>query len=131
LGLVTSHSEGGEQKKPLLNKTTSSPLEAMTIWRLKQMMGRNKPTQICLGLGLFCAAVLGFFVARQAPPLLSILLAYLGGLMFALALALQVSYDLPYAWVEKNLGVSHELYMKTLQVLAVFLGGLIGLASFA
>jgi hypothetical protein len=107
---------------PLLTSSTLSAVKAMFHWRFRQMIYRNPLTQICLALAILSALLPGFVAFSQGPLFVAILSAYLTGTLLATALSFQVAYDLSYAWLERNLGVSHDRYMTTLMTLAILIG---------
>ena len=110
------------QIKTLLPQKPMTAQKTMFLWRIQQLLFRNRLTQICVGLSVLFMALTFYASLSQAPLFVLILSNFIGGLLIASAMAFQLSADLEYSWVEKNLGISHEEYLKALLTTSTTIG---------
>jgi hypothetical protein len=117
----TLSGRGNKKPRALLTRLYASPLTTMCVWRIKQMLFRDKSTALLLGLALVTALLNGYWTQQGAPLVMSVVLGYFTGLLSAAALILRGAADCRSLWIEKNCGVSHTLFLQTLQVLALII----------
>jgi hypothetical protein len=120
-----------QHTRPLLGEASKPALFTLMLWRLKQMIFRIKSTRILLSCALLLALGNGLWSTQGVPPLLTLVLAYFTGLLSAAALILCIAEDCRSLWIERNCGVSHELYLRALQLLAGCIGSATALLSAA
>ena len=96
----------------------------MIAWRLRQLLFRNRLTQVCLAITLVFTLLAGFLITRQAPYFVLVFAAMVSGIFLSLTLAFQLQDDLSYAWAERCLGVSHAEVIATFETM----GGILGLS---
>ncbi len=116
-------------KSPLLKSANASPLKILMSWRLKQMLYRNRLTQSTLIIAAVTACLTGSIAFVKLPLFVAILNSFLASVLAATAMSFQIADDLGYAWAERNLGVSHEIYTKALARIALLIGLAIGICS--
>jgi hypothetical protein len=95
---------------------------ALTRWRLRQILGRNRLTRLCLALAVPFVAAATLAAARAAPPFVPAAAGLAAGLLVAFALAFQMAEDLEHAWLERGFGISHADFVATYERLALALG---------
>ena len=114
-------------KRGLLTQKKHTPVEAMFLWRIKQILLRNKQSQLCLFVSILFV-LLVFYLGYTNKPFLFVLSASLsGGLFIGFAFSLQIAADFQTVWLEKNSGVSHDNYLKVLRQIGFCLGSAIGI----
>ncbi len=120
-----------EQVKDLVGETSGSrsALMVMVRWRLLQMLRRNRTTRLCLGIAAMFGLIAIYSAIRGAPPAAMLMSAFASGVFLATAMAFQLAEDLQYAWAERCLGVSHELFVKTYYVIGALLSISFGLVT--
>ena len=102
----------------LQKKLSSRRLSVLCFWRLKQMTYKNDGAQKAMMLAFLTALAHSMISPNQHGLFGHWLLAFCSGLLFALALIFQCSFDLRYSAFEKSLGVSHQEYQITLILLS-------------
>ena len=119
--------EDQTSNKSILRDRAYSAANVLLIWRLRQILGRNRLAQVFIFSSMIFSAFL-LVLSNPIEPFV-VFLCMLSGLQMAFALSFQVASDLSYSWIEKNLGVSHELYLATLFKLSMILGSMSGIIS--
>lgn len=108
----------GISQSPLLTNS-SNRNRVLLHWRIKQIVFRNQLTQITL----LCALVFYFFylilINWNAPPLILLVMGLIATLFVTSAICIQISEDLAYCWLEKHLGVDHDLYLRTITLICL------------
>ncbi len=127
LGLTAGLSllpEGAETK---IRRRTARPPKsitaALTTWRWRQMLTRNRATRTALVSTLPFVALAALAGARGAPLFVAVVAGLICGILAASTLSFQVAEDLANAWVERGFGVSHDQFVKSYQWLGARLGG--------
>ena len=117
-------SPGGRQENPdasrgsnLLSKTASSPFKALVSWKLAGLLWRHHSCRICLAMGAVTSSLLLLISKFNHPA--AFLVAFMTGIFVSCALILQISSDLECSWFEKNLGVSHDLWMASVTAISL------------
>ena len=118
---------GNPFQNSLLTMPPNFIFDVMVSWRVSYMLKRNRISQICLLVGVLVC--LSLMILPKIVEPMAVFIALLSGLMWAFAFCYQISLDLEYSWIEKNLGVSHNSYMTMLLKIALLLGLGIGLLA--
>lgn len=113
-----SDSDSSKPSASLLPAKNMSTVSYMVFWRFKQMILKNRLSQISMA----CASLFGvglFVLSYQNAPIFACAVWGLGiGFFIMVASALQISSDLEYAWMEKLAGVDHNSYMAAIERVA-------------
>ncbi len=98
---------------------------SIAFWKVRILSTRSRVTRFCLFFSMiFC--FFNAYLAYAKLPFVSSAIASLSvGFFMAAALCFQCSEDLSYAWLEKNLGVSHKQYLRAVELCCISLGLLI------
>jgi len=106
-----------------------APVRALLVWRLGQILGRNRLTRLCCLLAVLFAALVPWAGARGAPPFVAAVAALAAGLLVAWALAFQLQEDMQNVWTERGLGVTHTQFVAAYERLALLMGSVLALAT--
>lgn len=101
----------------LLKNPPDSPLKSLIFWKLAGILWRHTSCKICLGMGGVTSALL-LLISKYDHPA-AFLIAFLTGVFISCALMIQISSDLQCSWIEKNLGVSHDLWMASVTAISL------------
>ncbi len=119
--------------KSLAASTTTHT--TLSSWRWHQLTRRNRATKACLVAAAPFLGLVAWSAWRSAPLFVSVAAAMLMGILAASSLAFQMAEDLPNAWTERGMGVSHDAFVKAyVQLgirLAVWSAGLAAAVYFA
>lgn len=110
------------KSKDWLPRSTLAPLAVLVLWRLRQILLHNRLTQFCLSIALPFLGLLGAVAYFKLPFVGAFALSYWIGFLSSCALSFQYAEDLEASWIEKNLGVSHKLYLDNLFAVASAVG---------
>jgi hypothetical protein len=127
LSFVSTPDKSNDENKQtkLLDSGKLSPLKTMSRWRLQLILKRNRLAQVCLILSFSFVGLLALISFKQIPSFVGFLASFMAGMLIAAAISFQISDDLKYSWIEKNLGVSHELYIQMLKRISLVLASLL------
>ena len=101
-----------------LNRKMFTPMH----WRLNQLLYRNRMAQICLGTALLCSLSTAAGAWMGTPILLSVLVMIFSSSFLVAALAFQLQEDMASSWLDKGMGISHEVIVKTYFRLGLAIG---------
>lgn len=118
--------QAADLKQEVPSFAGQSQLRAMVRWRLLQILRRNRTTKLCLGIASLFAIITVYTAVRHAPVAATIMAAFATGIFLATAMAFQLAEDLQYAWAERCMGVSHELFVKTYYAIGAILAVVFG-----
>jgi len=96
------------------------------IWRLKQMLQRNRASQLSLAIGVLFLMFITMTTLRGLPLFAQAVSALAAGYTSTAALYFQLASDLSSAWTERGSGITHDRFVRTY----IWLGATLG-ASYA
>lgn len=102
--------------------TTRPPLATLVTWRLSQLLRQNRLTRMTLAVAAALVLLLGTVTAGGAPTFACIALGLAIGFVASLSLVFQLAEDLPGAWTERGLGVTHDQFVGAYERLGVIMG---------
>lgn len=111
------------------SKTTGSKNKALLVWRLRQLLLRNRLGQLCLLFTLLFSTITLFSSQNRDLFIAPAFLSYCASLLIASAISFQISEDIKYAWAERSMGISHDSIVRAYFVMALVLGGGFGLLN--
>ncbi len=117
--------------QPILNDKLVSRAQTLRTWRWYQMLRRNRLCRLCLGLSAFVQILIGIMHGLGWPLFLCVLATMLASALLAWAVAFQLEEDMRAVWFERQLGCSHEEFVRVYQELCWFLGLGLALLSLA
>ena len=92
------------------------------IWRLRQLLRRNRASQLSLVIGAIFLAFVTMSVLRGLPLFVAAVSALAAGYTSTGALYFQLASDLSSAWTERGSGVTHDRFVRTYTWLGATLG---------
>lgn len=120
-----AHESHKSKSYTILKSPSSNKSYILYIWRLKQLLFRNKTSQFCL---LFSLLFLILFVMTPIKHFaIAFLFCLICGLYTSFAVSFQVAHDLRYDLLEKNAGVSHNEYLSAVLKLSFTFGSVISI----
>jgi|GEM_PF-2735119 hypothetical protein len=117
------------QLEPILDDREISRVRTLILWRWHQLTRRNRLSRLCLGLALVLQLAAIGLGAWAWPFFLIILLSMLSSLLLASAAAFQLEEDMRAIWFERQMGCSHDEYVRVYQYLCWGLGAAMGLLA--
>jgi hypothetical protein len=111
-----------EALKPILRDVTESRERTLFSWRWFQMVQRNRLCRLCLGISLVLQLSIGVMHGLGWPLVLTVLATMLASAILAWAVAFQLEEDMRAVWFERQLGCSHEEFVKVYQEICWMLG---------
>lgn len=127
-------SQDADDGAPRRMALRGSVVDVLTQWRHVQIMRRSRIARLVLALAAGMLLLLPFVAARAAPPFVGFIISLAAGYIMALTLVFQLADDLPNAWTERGLGVTHDQFIGAYERLGLGLGaafGLVGAALYA
>jgi hypothetical protein len=86
------------------------------------MVQRNRLCRLCLGISLVLQLSIGVMHGLGWPLVLTVLATMLASAILAWAVAFQLEEDMRAVWFERQLGCSHEEFVKVYQEICWMLG---------
>jgi hypothetical protein len=112
--------------KPILRDAEESRARTLRSWRWFQIVQRNRLCRLCLGISLVVQLLIGVMHGLGWPLVLTVLATMLSSALLAWAVAFQLEEDMRAIWFERQLGCSHEEFVKVYEEICWMLG--LGLA---
>ena len=106
-----------------------SKSQVLVYWRLKQMIWRRPSSRFIVILATLFLGLEAVATQSGAPFFVVALATMAGGYLLSGILCVQMAEDLRHAWLERGLGVSHEEFMRSYQLVATIIGSISGLAA--
>lgn len=119
----------GQTLKPILKDPPSSRAHTLRSWRWFQMLQRNRLCRLCLALSLCLQLLIGVMHGLAWPLFLAVLATMLSSALLAWAIAFQLEEDMRAVWFERQMGCSHEEFVRVYEQLSLMLGLGLGLIS--
>jgi hypothetical protein len=128
LVIMRNKKEGtsAQNLKPILRDAEESRARTLRSWRWFQIMKRNRLCRLCLGISLVIQLFIGVMHGLGWPLFLTVLATMLASALLAWAVAFQLEEDMRAVWFERQLGCSHEEFVKVYEEICWMLG--LGLA---
>ncbi len=98
------------------------PLITMWWWRFQQLVFRHPRARVFLLLGSAGLLLTNYCLLKSAADLLVVVAAYFTGIAVAFSLILFIADDCKSLWIEKECGVSHNLFFASLELLGLSIG---------
>mgnify|MGYP001228640116 CR=1 FL=1 len=129
----SGYSENTKTYKPLLSQVSdkSSRIKTLILWRLRQILIRNKLTRAILLLAVLCLIIQWYLFSTEYSEVLSFIICLACSLLLASTIAIQMEEDMKHAWAEKCMGVSHQEIILALFAIGIIFGALFGLGTAA
>ncbi|MCX6111556.1 MAG: hypothetical protein NTZ90_18315 [Proteobacteria bacterium] len=99
------------------------------LWRLRQIVGRNRASQFALILSTMFLLLVALAAMRTLPLFVAALCSLAAGYTSTAALIFHLADDLPSAWTERGSGVTHDRFVTTYFWLGATLAGAYALAA--
>jgi hypothetical protein len=115
--------------KPILTDVEESRARTLRNWRWFQIVQRNRLCRLCLGISLLIQLSIGVMHALGWPLFLTVLATMLASALLAWAVAFQLEEDMRAIWFERQLGCSHEEFVKVYEQICWMLGLSLALLS--
>ncbi len=115
--------------KPILRDTKESRARTLRSWRWFQIVQRNRLCRLCLGISLLIQLLIGVMHGLGWPLVLTVLATMLASALLAWAVAFQLEEDMRAIWFERQLGCSHEEFVKVYEEICWILGLSLALLS--
>lgn len=109
--------------------TSGSRLAQMVRWRVTIFLLRNRTSQLIFLTAILLACMVG--PLGRPLPIAAIGLAFGCGWLISQGLALQIADDFAYSWLEKNAGIDHKTYLRTLKIVTLLIGSTVALIAAA
>lgn len=111
------------QNKTHLNQNSNklSKREAMYRWRFKLLLFKNSPAILAIIAGIFFLGLMAIVPIETRFDFVRVLCSFTCGLFFSVALLFQVATDLSNSWFEKNLGVSHDEFIGSYEIIGLIM----------
>ncbi|MDQ3230901.1 MAG: hypothetical protein M3Q07_03700, partial [Pseudobdellovibrionaceae bacterium] len=113
--------------KPILRDAEESRSRTLRSWRWFQIVQRNRLCRLCLGMSLVLQLLIGVMHGFDWPLFLTVLATILASALLSWSVAFQLEEDMRAVWFERQLGCSHEEFVKVYQEICWMLG--LGLAA--
>jgi hypothetical protein len=113
--------------------TVGTVPKCLAQWRWTQILFRSRIARLTLLVAATLLLFLPLSAARDAPPFISFVISLAVGYVVSLTLVFQLADDLPNAWTERGLGVTHDQFVTAYEQLGRRLGlvyGAIGAALY-
>jgi hypothetical protein len=115
-------STGPQNLKPILSDASESRSRTLLSWRWFQIVQRNRLCRLCLGISLLLQLSIGAMHAMSWPLVLTVLGTMLSSALLAWAVAFQLEEDMRAVWFERQLGCSHEEFVRVYEQICLILG---------
>ncbi|WP_141735373.1 hypothetical protein [Oligoflexus tunisiensis] len=119
-------STGPQNLKPILRDAPESRADTLRNWRWFQIVQRNRLCRLCLVISLILQLSIAVMHGLGWPLFLTVLATMMASALLAWALAFQLEDDMRAIWFERQLGCSHEEFVKVYEHISWRLG--LGLA---
>jgi hypothetical protein len=119
-------STSSQTLKPILSDKTESRTSTLRNWRWFQIIQRNRLCRLCLTISLVLQLLIGIMHGLGWPLFLTVLVTMIASGIMAWTLAFQLEDDMRAIWFERQLGCSHEEFVKVYEHISWRLG--LGLA---
>ena len=105
-----------------------APERVLYVWRVKRIFYRERVFSFLLFSTFFCLFGVGFLGFKLQEDFFLMTASYALGFVLGSVICFQITEEFKSIWLERNAGVSHKNYMKSLQLLTHCIG-LCGIGS--